>query len=274
MEEENFLSKLSKLSKLTSTFATENMENNNKSSLPVAIIGVVLLVAVGAGWYFYNNSKTKPKDNPAANKTAGSVGIPSNAPPGASPAWTQGSPSAAVTVEEFADFQCPMCAEMHPKVKELRATYGDRIRIIFRQFPLQMHPFGYDAACAAEAAGMQGKFWDMQNMIFSNQKNWSNSNDARGIFTEYAKTLGLDVQKFSDDLIGLQVKNRVDADIQRGRAVGVSSTPSFYINNKPLGNDLNGLRAAVEAELQKVEAAKQAPATGDNTNTANSSTNK
>jgi protein-disulfide isomerase len=250
------------------------MENNNKSSLPIAIIGIVSLVALVAGWWFYNNSRNKPADNTnTAGPKATPAGIPNNAPPGANPAWNQGPPTAAVTVEEFADFQCPTCAMMHPKVKELRAAFGDRIRIVFRQFPLQGHPYGYDAACAAEAAGAQGKFWEMQNLLFSNQSSWSNSasvTDARRIFTDYAKNLGLDVEKFSNDMIALPVKNRVDADMQRGRAAGVGSTPSFYINGKPLGSGLDSLRSAVEEELKKVEAAKQAPATsattGANTN--------
>ena len=132
-----------------------------------------------------------------------------------------------------------------------------------------MHQFGYDAACAAEAAGMQGKFWEMQNLLFTNQRAWSTSSNARQVFTEYAKTLGMDVEKFSNDMIGLPVKNRVDADLQRGRAVGVDSTPSFYINNKPLGRDLDSLRQAVEAELQKTEAAKQTPESDTNSKTAN-----
>ena len=247
------------------------MENNNKSSLPVAIIGIVLLVALGAGWWFYSNSKVKndSNSNVAANKKA-PPGIPPNAPPGASPAWSKGSPTAAVTIEEFADFQCPTCAIMHPKVNEIRSAFGERVRIIFRQFPLtQTHPFAYDAACAAEAAGMQGKFWEMQNLLFTNQQSWANSTNARGVFTEYAKTLGLNVEKFSDDMIGLPVKNRVDADMQRGRAAGVGSTPAFYINSKPLGNNLDGLRATVEKALQEAEATKQAPPTEANANSSN-----
>ncbi|HRH43204.1 MAG TPA: thioredoxin domain-containing protein [Pyrinomonadaceae bacterium] len=255
------------------------MENNNKSSLPIAIIGVVLLAAIGIGGWFLLKGKSDPiTTNTPANKTP--TPLPANLPPGGNPTWALGPSTALVTVEEFADFQCPTCASMHPKVKELRNALGDRVRIVFRQFPLtQVHPYGYDAACAAEAAGNQGKFWEMQNMLFTNQQSWSNSPDARKLFAEYAKTLGLDVTKFSDDMIGLQVKNKVDADMQRGRAIGVASTPSFYINNKPLGNNLDGLRSAVEAELKKLEDAKQtqsAPANSNtgNANTANANTNK
>jgi len=247
------------------------MENNNKSSLPVAIIGLVLLAAIAGGWWFYSKSKTPgtaSNKTPAPEKNWSEVF--SKAPPGGSPAWSLGPASAAVTIEEFADFQCPTCAYMHPKVKEVRAAFGDRVRIIFRQFPLtQTHPYAYDAACATEAAGAQGKFWDMQNMIFTNQQTWANSQDARKIFLEYAKTLGLDVAKFADDMMGLTVKNKVDGDIQRGRAVSVSSTPAFYINSKPLGGNLDSLQSEVEKELQRVESAKQAPAAPANANPAN-----
>lgn len=232
------------------------MENNSKSSLPIAIIGIVLVVAVIGGWWLYNNSQTpaaRTATNSTANSTKNWAETFSKAPPGANPAWSKGPMSAPVVVEEFADFQCPTCASMHPRVQELLATYGNRVRVIFRQFPLTMHQWSYDAACAAEAAGMQGKFWDMQNLLFTNQQTWSSSPDARRIFTDYAKTLGLDVQKFSDDMIGMAVKNRVDADLQRGRAVSVGSTPSFYINNQPLGNNLGALKQFVDAELQKVE---------------------
>jgi protein-disulfide isomerase len=249
------------------------MENNNKSSLPVALIGIVLLVALGGGWWYYNKTKTpEPSPNKTPAPTQDWNAIFAKARPGASPAWSKGSPTAAVTVEEFADFQCPTCGYMHPKVQEMRAAFGDRVRIVFRQFPLtQAHPHAYDAACAAEAAGAQGKFWEMQNLLFSNQQTWSNSSNPRQIFTDYAKSLSLDVNRFTDDMLSLAVKNRVDADMNRGKDVNVGSTPSFYINNKPLGTSLDSLQSEVEKELQRVEGAKQAetaPKTSTNSNAA------
>ena len=246
------------------------MENNNKSSLPVAIIGIVLLVALGAGWWFYNNSKsgTGTTSNKTATPEKNWNEIFTKAPSGGTN-WTKGSPTAAVTIEEFADFQCPTCAQMHPKVNEIRNVFGDRVRIVFRHFPLSGHPFAYDAALAAEAAGLQGKFWEMQNMLFSNQQSWATSTNPRQMFADYAKTLGLNVDQFSNDIIGLPIKNRVDGDLQRGRAIGVTSTPSFYINNKPLGTNLDGLRATVEKALQEAEGAKQAPPAETNTNSSN-----
>lgn len=235
---------------------TGEVTGKSKSNMPLFIIGAVLLAVLLGGWWLYNNSKTAPAANKQTANNAPSKNwneIFSKAPQGATPAWFKGSPSAPVTIEEFADFQCPTCASMHPKVQELQAAFGNRVKIVFRQFPLEGHRWSYDAACAAEAAGMQGKFWEMQNLIFTNQQSWSNSSDARKVFADYAKTLGLDVQKFGDDMIGMAAKSRVDADLQRGRAVSVSSTPSFYINNQPLGNNLNFLRQTVEAELKKVE---------------------
>ena len=244
---------------------------NNKLNVLLTIIGLVLLaVFIGACSDNPGGQTNKNTTNSGANKPDAEAKwrkIFADAPQGSTPPNTKGAPNALVTIEEFADFQCPTCGSMHPKVQEIRAAYGDRIRIIFREFPLQMHPHGYDAACAAEAAGMQGKFWEMQNKLFTNQAAWSNQTDARKIFTNYATELGLDTAKFSDDMIGLPVKNRVDADLQRGRALAVSSTPTFYINNRPYEGDLNALRTAIEAELQRLEKGgnNQPQATGGNT---------
>jgi protein-disulfide isomerase len=221
----------------------------------MTIIGLVLLITIGLGVWLYKDAKdAKTKGSLKAKpENKNSIGIPPNAPPGGSPTWTLGSPDALVTVEEFADFQCPPCAQIQSRVKELRDAFGNRVRIIFRHFPnTDLHPNAYDAACAVEAAGNQGKFWEMQNLLFSNQQSWANATDSRKIFAEYAKTLGLDVNKFNDDLRCLPIKTKVDADIQRGRAIGVDATPTFYINNKPLLRTLSELREAVEEEFARL----------------------
>lgn len=239
-----------------------NNEQKTNSSLPFAIIGLVLLAAVIGSWWFYSTSKTPSGNTKTAANTAskGAAEIYNNALPGANPPNSLGAANAPVTLEEFADFQCPLCAAMHPKVQEIRAAYGDRVRIIFREFPLQMHRHGYEAAVAAEAAGMQGKFWDMQNLLFANQNSWSNAPDARKIFEDYARKLGLDAQKFSDDVVGLTSKNRVDADMQRGNSLGLNSTPSFFINGKPVQQTdmtAEGMKRIIDAELQKIQTGNQ-----------------
>lgn len=228
--------------------------------LPIVIIGLVLVVALVGGWFWYSSTatvKTNPSNKTPTNKTPdNSAEIYSKGTPGANPPNMLGSPTATVTVEEFADYQCPTCAVKHPIAKEIINAYGSRIKFIFRNFPLQMHDKAYDAAVAAEAAGLQNKFWDMQNQLFTNQSSWSTTNPAsfRGVLEEYAQKIGLDVEKFKTDMAGLQAKNRVDFDMQRGRSIRVISTPSFYINGKPVALEqmtVEGFKQLIDAELQK-----------------------
>jgi protein-disulfide isomerase len=217
-----------------------------------------------------------------ATKTATTPGIPANAPAGATPPNLLGSPSALVTVEEFADFQCGACASVHTTMKNVQAAYGSRIKFIYRNFPLtQVHKNSYDAAVAAEAAAQQGKFWDMQNQLFSNQAAWSNSTNAREIFEGYAKNIGLDVEKFKTDMLGMATKSRVDADIQRGRALNITSTPTVYINNVSVPFEqlnIDSLKQLIDAQLQKAGTQTQTapPATSSSAvaNSANTSANK
>ncbi len=238
-----------------------NVKNNNgKSNLPLLIIGAVLLAAIGGGWWFYSSSSTPNKPvvagkTPSKSPTPDMTELYKNAPPGAQPVNMLGSPNAAVTVEEFADYQCPTCAVTHPKMQEIAKIYGSRIKFIYRSFPLtQIHPHAYDSAVAAEAAGLQGKFWEMQNQIFPNQKDWQNAPDAVKMFEGYAQKIGLDMTKYQNDVLGLAAKARVDADLQRGRAIGVNGTPSIYINGKQLPFEqfeVPAMRQAIDAELQK-----------------------
>lgn len=238
-----------------------NVKNNN-SSLPLLIIGLVLAAVVFGGWWLYTSSKSaapKRNTNSAANKKpideAALLQAYNNAPPGAQPANMLGSPGAIVTIEEFADFQCPTCATVHSMMKEINGIYGSRIKSVYRSFPLtQIHKNAYDAAVAAEAAGLQGKYWAMQDQLFNNQKAWSNSADARKIFEEYAQKIGLDAAKFQNDMAGLPAKTRVDADLQRGRALGIGGTPTIYINGRQLPPEqltVDSLRQYINAELQK-----------------------
>ncbi len=231
-----------------------NINKNNSSRLPLVIISLVLLAALAGGWYFYQNSK-KPTTKTNVNKPINTpTPITSNLP-GAQPPNMLGSPTAAVTVEEFADFQCPTCAAIHSRMKEIHAIYGNRIKFIYRSFPLtQIHRNGYDAAVAAEAAGMQGKYWDMQNQLFTNQQSWANSDDARKIFNDYAQKIGLDVDKFQNDMLGIGAKSRVDADMQRGQALKIQGTPTIFINGRELTLeefDVTTMRQIIDAELQK-----------------------
>lgn len=255
-----------------------NNENKSNSNLPLIIISAVLLAALLGGWYFYQNSKSAPAKNSSANTNkkddSSFLKTYQNAPPGAQPPNMLGSPNALVTVEEFADFQCPTCAFVHGKMSEINAVYGNRIKFIYRSFPLtQIHRNGYDAAVAAEAAGMQSKnkYWDMQTQLFTNQTAWANSSDARKMFEDYAQKIGLDVEKFQNDMLGLPTKSRVDADMARGRALNVQGTPTIYVN----GNqyvfqerfEVSELRQMIDAELQKTQAGQTNNSTQTNSST-------
>lgn len=249
--------------------------SNEKNNTPLLIIGAVVVLAVIGGIWLYNSSTPAPPKKPgdpatASNKSSGSADVFKNAPSGAEPSWSKGALNAPVTIEEFADFACPQCAVKTPIVQEARAAYGDKVRVIFRHFPLNIpaHKNADAAALAAEAAGSQGKFWEMENLLFKNQSSWSPPNvNPRPIFEEYARQIGLDVVQFSNDLVGMGTRSRVDKDLQRGRALNVSSTPSVYINNRLLDISevtTENLKKLIDAELQKASAPQGAPAGNSN----------
>ncbi len=245
-------------------------QSNSKSGTPLLIIGAVFLIVLIVGWFVYSSSTAKPTVTSSNTNTTAATNAANNYASGASgaqPPHILGSQSATVTVEEFADFQCPTCGVKHPEMKQIASIYNNRIKFIFRNFPLPMHPKAYDAAVASEAAGLQGKFWDMQNLLFSKQAEWSASTDHRKLYSDYAQQIGLDVAKFENDILGLPAKQRVDLDMARGRSIQVNSTPSVYINGIPVpfnSMTVDGMRQIIDSELQK--AASQLRA--DNSNTA------
>ena len=234
----------------------------NNSGLPLIIIGLVLVVAVGGAWWLYNRNASSAK-KPANTSTANTAKTPAVIKEmGASPPNMLGSQNAAVTVEEFADFQCPTCGVKHPMIKEIISTYGSRIKFIFRNYPLAIpaHDKAYDAAVAAEAAGLQGRFFEMQNLLFTNQQAWSSNPDYRKIWEGYASQIGLDVERFKSDMAGLGAKSRVDADLQRGRALNVNSTPSVYVNGMLVPFEAmttEGMRTIIDGELAKAQSGQQ-----------------
>ena len=242
-------------------------EPKKSSGIPLVIIIIVFVAMIGGGWWLYSSSKPVVNTNTNSGTTNTSRGsqIPTNAPVGATPPNLLGSPSASVTVEEFADFQCGSCAATHPVMKEIQSTYGSRIKLIFRNYPLTGHDKAYDAATAAEAAGMQdrNKFWAMQDQLFTNQQAWSTSSNYKQLWADYAAKIGLDVPRFQSDMIGMAAKKRVDDDLARGRALNVGSTPSIFINGQLIPHpeaNVAGLRRIIDAELQESAAKQGQPA--------------
>jgi protein-disulfide isomerase len=138
----------------------------------------------------------------------------------------QGPRSAPVTLVEYGDYECPYCVAAYPIVKQLQARMGDRLRFVFRNFPIETsHPHAERAAEAAEAAADQGKFWQMHDLLYENQRHLSD-----GDLELYARQLALDVERFDGELAGETYARRVHEDFMSGVRSGVNGTPTFYIN--------------------------------------------
>ena len=163
-----------------------------------------------------------------------------------------GKKQAKLAVVEFGDFECPACGSVYGTVKKLQDEYKDKVEFVFREFPLDMHKNGRIAALAAEAAGGQGKFWEMHDKLYENQDKWSDMDDPLETFTTYAKEIGIDADKFKADVESKKYDSRITADVDDGNRLGVDSTPTFFINGKMYGEVLSydDFKAKIESELK------------------------
>ena len=230
-----------------------------KRTLPFIIILAVLGVALAAGWFM---TRSGDSSSPATtySVTNSALASPSPAPkvsnssnPGAQPPHSIGPEDAPVTLEEFADFECPPCGLLHPVMKTMEKEFGSRLRVIFREFPLvPTHPHALVAARSAEAAGLQGKFWEMHDLIFESQKTWHGEFDARPTFEGFAKKLGLDLVRFRADLSSQVVEQRIFLDGKRAHELGVKGTPTVFLNGREVPFESlapDKLRVLINAEL-------------------------
>jgi protein-disulfide isomerase len=138
----------------------------------------------------------------------------------------QGPADAAVTLVEYGDYECPYCGAAYPIIKEVQSRMGDRLRFVFRNFPISTtHPHAEEAAEAAEAAAVQGRFWEMHDLLYENQRRLRDQ-DLLG----YAETLGLDVERFARELADHTHAEGVHEDFMSSVRSGVNGTPTFYLN--------------------------------------------
>ena len=237
-----------------------------KRILPFIIILVVLGVALSSAWYLTRSipAAQNPPGNPvpASPASSGSPGSPAQpqppAPvtgvPGAEPAHTAGPANAPVKLEEFGDFECPPCGMFHPILKQMQEEFGDKLQVTFREFPLvPTHQHAVAAASAAEAAGLQGKFWEMHHMIYDHQNDWKKEFDVRPIFEGYAKQVGVDVDRYKRDVDSEAVAQRIMLDGNRGHSLGVKGTPTVFINGRevPFENlPAEKFRVVIQNELR------------------------
>lgn len=174
-------------------------------------------------------------------------------PAGADPALTKGRAGAPVKIEVFNDYQCPTCMVFDKRLKAIRTKYPRKVRIVFRHYPLtQIHDHAYAAARAVEAAGKQGRFAEMMDVLYRNQFRWARLTSPTRAFRNYAKRIGLNIRRFNRDLKSEWVKSRVDADVERARYLKLTSTPTVYLNGKPLSSrELDQLEEMVAKALDK-----------------------
>ena len=217
-----------------------------KRYLPFVIVVVVALATLGSGAMLYRVKHEQLQVLPQDKAVSGSSGSESM--------HIRGNPDAPVTLEEFGDFQCPPCGSFAKFTEELLKEYDSRVRIVFRHFPLSAHEHARDASLAAEAAGVQGHFWEMYDVLYREQAAWAKAPNARELFESYAGTIGLNVDQFKKDMDGEQAKERVESDQARGQSLGINLTPTIYINGQPVdAKDKNpeGVRAEINAALAK-----------------------
>lgn len=152
--------------------------------------------------------------------------------------WVKGKSDAPATLVEYTDFQCPACGAYYPIVKQLTDEMGDNLRFVVREYPLvSIHKNALSGARAAEAAGRQGKFWEMYDQLFSHQTEWSLADDPmKSILPAYAQEAGLDVSKFRQDMADPTLDEKINVDRQSGDDLKIVGTPSFFLNGQQLKN--------------------------------------
>lgn len=165
----------------------------------------------------------------------------------------KGNKEATTTLIEYSDFQCPACGAYYPIVKKITEDLSGQIKFAYRNFPLPQHKNARLAATVAEAAGKQGKFWEMHDLIFQNQSDWSEEKNASAIFAKYAQDLNLDLARFQTDIASEEIKAKIENDSQSGIRAGVNSTPSFFLNGKKMDNPRNydEFKNAIEQALRQ-----------------------
>jgi protein-disulfide isomerase len=223
------------------------MPNKSKTKPLLLIVGAIAVAGIIAIYLSRQETAAETKDSPAGTSQAAAAGNPV-----AGGGRIRGAADAPVTLVEYGDYQCPTCGLYHPIVAELLSRYHGKLKLEFHHFPLvQMHPNAMPAALAAEAAGDQGKFWEMNDLLFEHQNDWSRNPNAQTTFLQYALQLGLDSNRFMQAMKSPETQERVLADVRRGNEI-VKGTPTFVINGRVIPDlpSIEGMSDLVAAELK------------------------
>ena len=199
------------------------------------IFGAVIVVVLG-GLVVYSRVSNPSIDVSSIDTNSATVASAQN---GEIADHVYGKADSKVVFVEYGDFQCPSCGGAYAQVKSATEEYKDKVAFIFRNFPLTTkHPNARAAAGAAEAAGLQNKYWEMHDVLYEGQSSWENltGDNRTNVFVGYAKQLGLDTEKFKTDLASSAVNKKISFDQAIGKKIGVNATPTFYLNGKQLSD--------------------------------------
>lgn len=216
-----------------------NKTHMNQSSTFFIVLGVIGVSALLLFGIIFLQGRTPASATPAPITTEDHI---------------RGATSTPVTLIEYMDFECAACAAYFPILSNLEKEFDGRVTFVVRYFPLSQHMNGMPAALAAEAAGQQGKYWQMHDMLFSRQKEWGEKQAMTPeVFERYASELGLNMDQYRTDVASQSVKDRIARDVNEGRAIGINSTPTFFLNGTKLQNPQSeeAFRAALQAAVTK-----------------------
>jgi protein-disulfide isomerase len=215
----------------------------------LAVLAAIVLVFVGI--IAFSGSK-----NDSSHKSSSSSTLTEH---------VTGNTNSSVTLVEYGDYQCPYCQQYYQTVKQVVDTNKDKIKFQFRNFPLNnIHQNAFAAARAAEAAGMQNRYWEMHDMLYEtiNWQIWTRQGSPQSSFETYAKQLGLNLAQFKTDFASEKVNNLINADMAEGNRLGITGTPTFFLDGKQIqvANDPQAFQKILDAEI-----AKKAPKTTTST---------
>lgn len=185
----------------------------------------------------------------------------------------EGQGANGITLTEYGDYQCPFCGQYYPIVKQIQAEYDKQVFFQFRNYPLiNLHQNAFAAARAAEAAGLQGKFWQMHDLLYETQDQWSSGSDPTTSFNQYAKQLGLNVTQFKADYASSKVNDLINADLAEGNKLNIQGTPTFFLDGKQVNvsESASSFETLINAEIAKK--AGKATTTPTNAGTTSQST--
>jgi protein-disulfide isomerase len=231
-----------------------------KRNLPLILIAAVLLSAVVITWILYRSKQSETAVPFMAQTTAipaiasPTLAFPSSPTPPAAKQITNPT-NGSVTVEEYGDYQCPPCGLLHPEIKKIQHEYGNRVDFVFRNLPLiKIHKNARIAAQAAEAGRLQDRFWQMHDLVYETQDAWKDQDDPRPTFIGYARKLGLDLKRFTRDMDGPEVQQRLGEDQQRAASLAINGTPTILVEGRQLKVEVttgDGIRKGIELMLAR-----------------------